>query len=149
MATSPEILVSDQSEGSHGLDLAWLRAWTADALERALNLSRQPSVLATGLPTIEVTLVDDEAITRVHRDFMGLAEPTDVITFHHGEILISVETAQRQAVDYERSVRDEVALYVVHGLLHLAGYEDKSPDDFERMASLQERLLGEGLESLA
>lgn len=144
MEGSPEILLADQSDCSHGIDLSWLRQLGKRALNAALAVPREASVLPT-LHEIEVTLVDDAEISRVHGEFMDLPEPTDVITFHHGEILISVETAVRQAGDYGRSLRDEVALYLVHGLLHLAGYEDKRPEDFEEMAALQERILKDSL----
>lgn len=143
----PDILLADQSGQDHGVALEWLQSVATEALVGALALQQEESVLPQ-LSEIEVTLVDDAAITEVHREFMDLATPTDVITFHHGEILVSVETAARQAPDYERTMPQEVALYVVHGLLHLAGFHDKAEEDFHRMASTQERLLAQALEGL-
>ena len=98
------------------------------------------NVLA-GLQDIEVTLVSDAEIAAVHGEFLDDPTPTDVITFHHGEILISLETATRQAAQHGLSVAHETALYLVHGLLHLAGWDDHDPDSAAAMASLQERLL--------
>jgi len=143
----PKILLSDQSEREHPLDLPWLEQLGQCALPRVVAAQRDESVLRD-LEEIEITLVDDPTIARVHEDFMDLPDPTDVITFHHGEILISIDTAERQAQEYERSWSHEVALYVVHGLLHLAGYLDKSPEDFECMATTQERVLSDCLASL-
>ena len=143
----PKILLSDQSEREHSLDLTWLERLGQCALPHAVARHRDDGVLQA-LEEIEVTLVDDPTIARVHREFMNLPDPTDVITFHHGEILISIDTAERQAQDYARSWQHEVALYLVHGLLHLAGYLDKSPEDFECMAEAQERILAECLDSL-
>jgi len=79
----------------------------------------------------------------VHRDFMNIPGPTDVITFAHGEIIISPETAQENAALYGRSLDEELARYLVHGLLHLSGYEDQTPEEAARMHALQERLLAE------
>ena len=77
---------------------------------------------------VNVTLIDDAEIARVHAQFMDDPSPTDVITFPYGEegeILISVETAERQSAEYQVSFEREVALYLVHGPLHLGGYDDQ------------------------
>jgi len=97
--------------------------------------------LRTALPEVEVTFLSDAAIARVHRDFMGVPGATDVITFDHGEILISPETARVNAWQYGRPLEEELARYIVHGLLHLKGYEDKTPTDCARMHQLQEEIL--------
>ena len=143
----PRILLSDQSEREHPLDLAWLDRLGQCALPRVAAVQREASVL-TEIEEIEITLVDDPTIAQVHGEFMNLPDPTDVITFHHGEVLISIDTAERQAHEYARSWQHEVALYIVHGLLHLGGYLDKSPEDFEWMAATQERILADCLDSL-
>ncbi|HYZ72666.1 MAG TPA: rRNA maturation RNase YbeY [Chthoniobacterales bacterium] len=90
---------------------------------------------------ILVVLVSDRKISAIHEQFMGIAGATDVITFQHGEILISVETAARQATEYESDLLPELRLYIAHGLLHLAGYDDRSEEGFREMAKLQNELL--------
>src|ERR1700745_4182710 len=77
---------------------------------------------------ILVVLVSDRKISAIHEQFMGIASATDVITFQHGEILISVETAARQAIEYESGLVPELRVYIAHGLLHLAGYDDLSEE---------------------
>ncbi len=72
---------------------------------------------------------------------MQIAGPTDVITFQHGEIFISVETAQRQAESFATSLEHELRLYLVHGLLHLHGFDDRDPDARRRMHSTQEKIV--------
>lgn len=89
----------------------------------------------------EVTLLDDEKMERVHGEFLEVPTTTDVITFHHGELLIGVEVAARQAIDYETSADREIALYGIHGMLHLAGFDDRSPEDARLMKDRQEELL--------
>ena len=107
--------------------------------ERYLARVRMPG-------SVQVSLVDDGEISRVHAQFMDNPDPTDVITFPYGddgEILISVETAERQARDYKSSFDREITLYLVHGLLHLAGYDDSSEVARGEMEELQEALVSE------
>ena len=90
---------------------------------------------------IVVVLVSDRKISAIHEQFMGIAGPTDVITFQHGEIVVSAETAAKQATEYNTDLEHELRLYITHGLLHLAGYNDHSEDDFREMAKLQGELV--------
>ena len=90
---------------------------------------------------ILVVLVSDRKISAVHQQFMGIAAATDVITFQHGEIVVSVETAARQAIEFETDLLQELRLYIAHGLLHLAGYDDHSEDGFREMAKVQNELV--------
>ena len=91
---------------------------------------------------IEVTLLDDDEMSRLHGEFLDDATSTDVITFDHGELLIGVEVAARQAGEFGSSPDREIALYGIHGMLHLSGYDDRNPDDARLMAGKQEELLG-------
>jgi len=93
------------------------------------------------LATVEVALVDDETSGRVHQDFMGIEGETDVITFHHGEIVIGVGVAKRQAEEYGEPFGRELLRYFVHGLLHLAGHEDEKDDEREVMEGAQEEIV--------
>jgi probable rRNA maturation factor len=95
----------------------------------------------TSLEEIEVSLVSDEVISQVHGDFLQDPTPTDVITFHHGEILISLDTAARQAAELSQPYEREVALYLIHGLLHLAGWHDADETERAEMHRLQEIIL--------
>ena len=97
--------------------------------------------VARNLPEIEVNLVDDSEIARIHVEFMNVQGPTDVITFDHGEIFVSTETAEAQRQSHGNSLHREVALYIVHGLMHLAGYDDRSQEAFRQMADQQESVL--------
>lgn len=95
------------------------------------------------LATLEIALVDDETSDRVHRDFMNIEGPTDVITFHHGEIVIGAEVAARQAAEYNEPLAREILRYLVHGLLHLAGHEDSAADERAAMEAAQETIITE------
>jgi probable rRNA maturation factor len=111
------------------------------------DFSEQLTPLVLKLARVElpeqilVVLVSDRKISAIHEQFMGIAGPTDVITFQHGEIVVSVETAAKQATEYDTDLLHELRLYITHGLLHLAGYNDHSEDDFREMAKLQGELV--------
>jgi probable rRNA maturation factor len=91
-------------------------------------------------PVIEVAVVSDAVIARVHEQFMGVPGATDVITFDHGEIVVSADTAKTCAEEHGHEVIEELGLYIVHGLLHLNGYDDRDARSRARMHRVQERL---------
>jgi len=80
-------------------------------------------------------------MTALHRKFCGVPGATDVLTFQHGEIVISADTATRQAQSLGTSVIAEIQLYVLHGLLHLAGFDDATTSKRKVMHRAQNRLM--------
>jgi probable rRNA maturation factor len=122
------------------VDVVELEDFATKALKLCLQLAGRNAELR-GLPEIAVLIVSDSRIATLHQKFMGEAGPTDVITFQHGEIFVSVETARRQARQFENSLNRELKLYIVHGLLHLHGFEDRNARDAKRMGAVQSRIL--------
>ena len=105
---------------------------------------------ATGAWEITVAFVDDARLQSLHRDFMGLDTPTDIMTFpsdepageiQGGELVISVDHALTQAVAWGLTPREEIAFLVIHGLLHLCGWRDETDERRERMLSRQHDLI--------
>lgn len=133
---------------AHLIPLPWLRKVGKAALPGCLAAIKSPEAPLPSLAEIEVTIVDDADIARVHGDFLDDPTPTDVITFHHGEILISADMAERQGREHGQSVDHEVALYLVHGLMHLAGWDDHDADDAREMAQRQESILQAALKAV-
>lgn len=121
--------------------MEWLRRFADAALPECALHSADAGFALKKLAEIEVAIVSDRIIARVHEEFMGISGPTDVITFDHGEIVISADTAKAQAAEYRQPVEIEIALYIVHGLLHLNGYEDARKRDAMRMQKAQERIM--------
>lgn len=98
---------------SHALLAEWEKqAGTAlpDCLAAALGAD---APLHT-LEEIEISLISDDAIAQVHGDFLADPTPTDVITFHHGEILVSLDTARREAPQHGETFARETLLYIIH-----------------------------------
>ena len=107
---------------------------------------------------VNVALVDDARIADLNRDFLNHTGPTDVITFDlrdlaptrrkklksehvDGEIVMSVETAIREARSRGHSATSELMLYTVHGILHLLGYDDSTRPHAARMHKLEDQIL--------
>lgn len=93
------------------------------------------------LPSLEISLLGARAISRIHREFFQDPSPTDVITFPHGEILLGVPEILRNARQFAEKPGHELERCLVHGLLHLQGFEDDSPDLRNAMFARQEAIL--------
>lgn len=113
------------------------------AIPLALQHPAHDGGVLVDLDEVEISIVSDEVIAQVHQDFMDIPGATDVITFEYGEIVISAETARNYAADYGNSVEKELMLYIIHGLLHLAGHEDADPQEREVMEGIQARILAQ------
>lgn len=89
---------------------------------------------------VGIRITSDPVIHQVNREFLNHDYPTDVISFPYalsapvveGELIVSIDTAAVQAADVGWSIAEEVLLYVIHGTLHLVGYDDV--DDADRAA---------------
>jgi probable rRNA maturation factor len=111
-----------------------------------------------GTTEVSVLLTDDEGISALNGEYRGVDGATDVLSFsqHEGEdefageenllgdVVISVETAKRQAKEQGRELDAEIDMLVAHGLLHLLGYDHAEPAEAERMFARQNELLGQG-----
>ena len=95
-------------------------------------------------------LTTDEIVLDINKKFLGHDYFTDVISFDNssgnivnGEIYISIDTVKRNASIYKTSINNELLRVIVHGVLHLCGYRDKSKKDRDFMFGRQEELLKE------
>ncbi len=91
---------------------------------------------------VSVAIVDDASMRVLNRTWRGQDRPTDVLSFDYGEIIISAETAARQAKEHGVSLRDEFLLLFTHGLLHILGYDHERLRDRARMAAAEVAMLG-------
>lgn len=84
---------------------------------------------------VSIVMVDDASIAKLHEKFLNDPEPTDVLSFLlerspavlEGEVVVSAEMALAVAPRYRHAAEDELLLYVIHGALHLVGYDDTTP----------------------
>jgi probable rRNA maturation factor len=99
---------------------------------------------------ISLAFVDNPTIHTLNKRYLDHDEPTDVLSFPlsepnakklAGELVIGVEVAQAQARERGHDVRQELALYVIHGLLHLCGYDDKTDEAAREMRQRERHYL--------
>lgn len=134
---------------------------TAEVLERvaarALHLARV-SLEAE----VSLVLVDDQEIQRLNLEYRGIDAPTDVLSFAMletgeeepeilgvepglllGDVVISLETAVRQAEEYGHTLEREICFLAVHGILHLLGYDHQHPEETKVMRQAEETVLAD------
>jgi probable rRNA maturation factor len=149
-----EIFVGDEFRGV--VDEGWVKKIVQQVLK------------AEGMvPPYEVSLVftDSEAVKQLNRDYRGVDEPTDVLAFcmlpqkeadfsftlppdgvtRLGEVIISYPQAAEQAKEQGHSTERELALLVIHGILHLLGYDHEEPEEEGKMRERERELLEECL----
>lgn len=98
---------------------------------------------------VSVAVVDDPTIHALNREYLNHDYATDVLSFVfdvsdeglEGEVIVSADTAIRESSEFGWSADSELALYLVHGLLHLAGYDDHTDLEREEMRRLERKYL--------
>ena len=116
-------------------------------LRRAVRLILQDASIAEA--AVSLAIVDDPTIHKLNRQYLRHDHPTDVLSFLlerderrlEGEIVVSAETAQRVAPQFGWSPADELLLYVVHGTLHLVGYDDQTSKQRSAMQAQEKACL--------
>jgi probable rRNA maturation factor len=137
------------------IDEAFLRSVAGDRLTRiALGVLNGEKAEECELG---IVVTDDETVRRLNREYAGDDHATDVLSFSLregeefvaaggpsplGEVIVSYPTAERQAADAGHSVEDELSHLLVHGILHLLGYDHAEPADERKMMAREEALLG-------
>jgi probable rRNA maturation factor len=109
---------------------------------------------------LAIVITNDDEVRRLNAEFLGIDEPTDVLSFpvdagddfiappgealHLGDIAISLDTARRQAAQVGHALQDELAHLLVHGILHLCGYDHvESAEEEAVMRAREEHYLGD------
>jgi probable rRNA maturation factor len=118
-----------------------LENFAMKAVKLCLRLPSKRNTDLKKLREIFVLVVSDRRIASLNRQFLNERGPTDVITFRHGEVFISAETAARHARRFGNSLARELSLYVVHGLLHLHGFDDRNGIEARKMETMQRKIL--------
>lgn len=135
-----------------------------DELKELLVKVAENAAKSEGFEDVEVSIsiVDDEEIRKLNRDYRSVDSPTDVLSFPMmdfegddaiiqeatdvvmlGDIVISAARAKSQAADYGHSFEREMAFLTVHGMLHLMGYDHEKPEDARAMREKEEKILTE------
>jgi probable rRNA maturation factor len=135
-----------------GFELSLANEQSAHAVDQERLLSAARSVLEDSRfksATISLAVVDDATIHAINLEFLEHDYPTDVLSFTlddmgghlNGEIVLSADTAAEAACEHSTTAAHEQLLYVIHGMLHLVGYDDVNATDAERMRSAEQQYL--------
>lgn len=152
-------MMSDSIQVDVQIDEAFVDAVDADEIRRwaAQTLA---AVGPDEPATLTVVITNDAAIQRLNREYLGIDAPTDVLAFSQaegatvpdpgadprylGDVIVSYQRAVAQAGQYNELVERELGRLVIHGTLHLLGYDDQREADRERMWGVQEGILCRG-----
>ena len=124
-------------------------AWTR-ALPDPEGLARRAAEAAAGGEAggeIAVLLTDDDALHELNARFLGKDRPTNVLSFPDaspdrlGDVALAFGVCQREAGEQGKSLADHATHLVIHGVLHLLGYDHVADDEAARMEALERRLL--------
>ncbi|MBN2044117.1 MAG: rRNA maturation RNase YbeY [Anaerolineales bacterium] len=139
-----EITIHEKLVGSDQIDNPALTGLTAQVM------------LITGTApesALSLRITTDEEIQQLNKKYLGKDAPTDVLSFpisfedpetgapYLGDIVISLPTATRQAESSGHAASEEIKLLLVHGILHLLGYDHTTPEDKSQMWALQNQIL--------
>ena len=130
-----------------------------------LNLEKKREIIIKILNFLEIDektevsilFTDDKFITRLNHKYRGIKKATDVLSFNFededssfptvgenkilGDIIISVETAQKQANKLNHNIDREIVVLLIHGLLHLLGYDHIEDNDYKKMHKKENEIL--------
>lgn len=149
-----EPLIAGEAEDPLQIDIAaadWaaampgLEAFAARAVEAA-------TLQVNAIGSVSLSFTDDAAIAKLNAEFRGKTGPTNVLSFpaapmpgphgrHLGDIAIAYETVAREAAAAGLSLADHAAHMIVHGVLHLAGYDHQTDNEAEEMEALERAIL--------
>lgn len=116
-------------------------------IHKLLNkLGKELNFCISSLP---INFISSNEITTINQKYLNHNYSTDIITFNYsgnrnnldGEIFISYEDAKINSIKYKNSVAEEIKRLVIHGMLHLIGYDDMKARDFKKMKKLENKLL--------
>jgi rRNA maturation RNase YbeY len=124
------------------------REYSAFARRHLLAAHR---VLHPPLCELSIAFVGDARMSELHERFMNISGPTDVLTFPleqnnrgqitSGEVVVCIPQAKRQSKLRSIPVQREVLLYALHGMLHLCGFDDRTPAEFKKMHAMEDKIL--------
>lgn len=123
------------------INVADLERFAREAVTLCRHLPQRSKTGLETLSEVAVLIISDRRMAALHRRFMNETGPTDVITFQHGEIFISVDTAVRNARRFGSKLPSELRLYIVHGLLHLHGFDDRDAAAMLKMRATERTIL--------
>ncbi len=145
-----DVTIDVQRHATHWRSVPGVSAVARKAAKRAIAMGGVPVLAGAGL---SVTLADDATVAAANRDWRGKDSPTNVLSFPAvtadrisqspflGDVILAFETVHHEAATESRAIQHHVAHLVVHGVLHVLGYDHMTKDEAERMEALETLIL--------
>lgn len=89
---------------------------------------------------VSLVIVGEAKIKEINKKYRKKNKVTDVLAFDYGEIFICLPQAKRQAKEFGHSLKKELGILLIHGFLHLAGYDDETKKDYNKIVRKQEKI---------
>ncbi len=145
---------------SFAIDIsAEAEAWSkVPDLEGFVRRAAEAAMIDNDAPPSEISVVlsDDEHLRELNKHHRGMDKPTNVLSFPAvrmktpagaprilGDVVIAFETVAREAADEEKPIENHLSHLVVHGVLHLLGYDHEDEDEAEMMEARERRILAQ------
>lgn len=90
---------------------------------------------------LSIAVIGDREMIKLNKEHRNRNHTTDVLAFGYGEIIICLPQAKRQAKELGHSLKEELVTLLIHGILHLAGFNDETKTDYKKMTAMQENFL--------
>ncbi|MDH5597175.1 MAG: rRNA maturation RNase YbeY [Candidatus Peregrinibacteria bacterium] len=111
-------------------------------------ISKLEAQIEVGAGDLNIIFVNDQYIQELNKAYRDKDKPTDVLSFAYseagliGEVYISVATAERQAKERGHALVDELNKLIVHGILHVHGFDHEEDEDYRKMFAIEKEVLG-------
>jgi len=97
-------------------------------------------ILKIKMTELSLAIIGEARMKELNRKYRQRNRATDVLAFDYGEIFICLPQAKKQAKQLGHSLNKELGILLIHGLLHIAGYDDETKKDYNKMVKKQEQL---------
>lgn len=121
-------------------------------IKNIINICLEKLNIAGYQPIISVLMADDSVLHKLNLEHRGQDKPTNVLSFSYeklskgcclGDIAISIDRIIAESAEYETSILSHTAYMIIHGLLHLLGYDHEQEDEETKMQSLEDEIMTE------
>lgn len=110
------------------------------------------NIIPPVIKNINIVLVSDRKMKLFNKKFLKKTYSTDVLAFNLGstlEIIISVETAKKQAKQVQHTIENEILYLIIHGILHISGYDDDNTSNYDKMKARQDEIFSKILKNVS
>ena len=148
-----EIIIDSNEEESSQIDIEFINKFITILLDyiKENNISKEEDLTLYLSKDLNIIFVDSKTIRELNREYRNIDRTTDVLSFYYndedlnlwGELYINPYQVEKQRKRYNVSFKEELSRIIIHGILHLLGYDHQTPKERDEMFALQEKILND------